>query len=158
ITQPTELGAVYAREEVRAIADAAHALGLLVHMDGARLANAAAHLGLPLRAITRDAGVDVLSFGGTKNGLFVGEAVVFFEPSLARDFFFRRKQSMQLLSKMRFVAAQVTALLTDDLWLSNARHANAMAARLGERVRRIPEVRLTRPVQSNAVFASVPPE
>jgi threonine aldolase len=156
ITQPTELGAVYSIDEIRTIADTAHRMGLLVHMDGARLANAAAHLDVPLRAITRDAGVDVLSFGGTKNGLFLGEAVVFFEPALAKDFVYRRKQAMQLLSKMRFVSAQFLALMTDDLWLENARHANRMAARLGEKVRQIPSVRLTREVQANFVFATLP--
>jgi threonine aldolase len=156
ITQPTELGAVYSLAEIRALCDAAHRLDLWVHMDGARLANAAAHLDAPLAAITRDAGVDVLSLGGTKNGLFIGEAVVFFDRTHARDFAFRRKQAMQLVSKMRFIAAQFIALFEGDLWLENARHANAMAKRLADKVGTIPQIQLARPVQSNAVFARVP--
>ncbi len=158
ISQTTEYGTVYARDEVRALADCAHAQGLRLHMDGARIANAAAALDLPLRAFTGDAGVDVLSFGGTKNGLLGGEAVVVFDPGLAADFHFIRKQGMQLASKMRFVSAQFEALLTDELWLRNARHANAMARRLADRLRAIPEVRITQPVEANAIFATLPPE
>jgi threonine aldolase len=126
-------------------------------MDGARISNAAAALDLPLRAVTADAGVDVLSFGGTKNGLLGGEAVVFFDPAHAERFRFIRKQGMQLSSKMRFVAAQFDALVGTDLWLRSARHANAMARRLGEGLRRIPGVTVTQPVDANAVFAILPP-
>jgi threonine aldolase len=125
-------------------------------VDGARIANAAAALDVPLAAITRDAGVDVLSFGGTKNGLVGGEAVVFFDPAHARDFLFIRKQGMQLASKMRFVAAQFEALFTDDLWRRSAAHANAMARLLAERVGGIPGVTITQPVEANAVFAILP--
>jgi len=156
VSQSTEYGTVYTPAELRALADLAHGHGMLLHMDGARLANAAASLGVPLRAITTDAGVDVLSFGGTKNGLLGGEAVVFFDPAHARDFRFIRKQGMQLASKMRFVAAQFGALLTDELWLRSAQHANAMARRLEHAVRGIGGVRVTQPVEANAVFAMLP--
>ncbi|TNY37078.1 threonine aldolase family protein [Thermomonospora catenispora] len=158
ITQSTELGTVYTAEEVAAVCAHAHERGMLVHMDGARLANAAAALGLPLRALTTDAGVDVLSLGGTKNGLLLGEAVVVLNPRAARGTAFLRKSSMQLASKMRFVSAQFLALLEGDLWLRNAAHANAMARRLAEAVRAIPGVRITRPVEANAVFAIIPRE
>jgi threonine aldolase len=156
ITQPTELGAVYTAAEVRALADFAHARGLLVHMDGARIANAAAALGREPAEFTRKAGVDVLSFGGTKNGMMYGEAILVFDPALAAACPFLRKQAMQLASKMRFIAAQFTALLSNDLWRSNAAHANAMARLLADRVRGIPGVRLTREPQANAVFAVIP--
>jgi threonine aldolase len=156
ISQSTELGTVYAVEEVKALTEMAHARGLFLHMDGARLSNAAAALGVSLRAITADAGVDALSFGGTKNGLLGAEAVVFLEPRLAEGFDYLRKQSMQLASKMRFLAAQFEALLTGDLWHSLAAHANAMAARLARKVEEIPGVQLTRPAQANAVFATLP--
>lgn len=155
ITQSTELGTLYAPEEVRALADAAHAHGLLLHMDGARICNAAVALDLPLRAFTRDAGVDVLSFGGTKNGLLGGEAIIFFSPHLQiADFKFIRKQGMQLASKMRFIGAQFEALLCGDLWRRNAANANAMARRLADRAREVVEIAY--PVQANAVFAIVP--
>lgn len=157
ISQCTELGTVYEAPEVRALAELAHERGLLLHMDGARLANAAAALGTSLRALTADAGVDVLSFGGTKNGLLGAEAVVFLEPELADGFEYLRKQSLQLASKMRFLAAQLTALLDGELWRRSAAHANAMAALLAERVREIPGLRITRPVQTNVVFAQLPP-
>ena len=134
LTQCTELGTIYTPRETRKIADLAHENGMLVHMDGARLSNAAAALELPLRALTVDVGVDVLSFGGTKNGLLGGEAVVFLNPQLADGFEFLRKQTLQLASKMRFLAAQFDALLTDDLWLRCARQANAMASRLAQAV------------------------
>lgn len=153
ISQSTELGTVYRPQEIRELADFAHRHDMLLHMDGARLANAAAHLGLPLRALTTDAGVDVLSFGGTKNGMMYGEAVVFIDRQLAPDFKFIRKQGMQLSSKMRFIAAQFTALLSDDLWLRNAAHANRMARLLVEAVTEIPQLKITRRVESNAVFA-----
>ncbi|HEX8433641.1 low specificity L-threonine aldolase [Archangium sp.] len=158
ISQSTELGTVYTPKEIRALADLAHRHGMYLHMDGARISNAAAALGLPLRAITTDCGVDVLSFGGTKIGLMMGEAVVVFDPRLAPDFKFLRKQGMQLASKMRFVAAQFEALLTDDLWLKSARHANAMATLLAQEVSSIPKVRLTRPTEANGVFATLPAE
>ena len=157
ITQTTELGTAYTAAEIRAIADTAHAHGMTVHMDGARIANAAAHLGVPLRAFTTDAGVDLLSFGGTKNGLLFGEAVVVLNPEATRGLVYLRKLNMQLTSKMRFVSAQLIALLTDDLYLRSAAHANAMATRLRAAVEGLPGVTLTRATQSNAVFAILPP-
>jgi threonine aldolase len=156
ISQCTELGTLYTAPETRALADLAHAHGLLLHMDGARLANAAAALGQPLRALTTDAGVDVLSFGGTKNGLLGGEAVVFLAPGLDGGFAYLRKQTLQLASKMRFIAAQFEALIEGELWRECASQANAMAARLGERVGALTGVSITRPVETNAVFAVVP--
>jgi threonine aldolase len=156
ISQSTELGTVYSVAEVRKLTDLVHARGLVLHMDGARLANAAAALELPLAALTTELGVDLLSFGGTKNGLLGAEAVVFLNPELADGFPFLRKQSLQLASKMRFLTAQLDALLSDELWLRNARHANAMAGRLAEGVSGIPGVEITRPVQANAVFARLP--
>jgi threonine aldolase len=156
ISQCTELGTVYTADEVAALADAAHARGLLLHVDGARLSNAAAALGVSLRALTADVGVDVLSFGGTKNGLLGAEAVVFFAPGLCDGFEYLRKQSLQLASKMRFLAAQLDALLEDELWLRCATQANAMAALLADRVGSLRDVRITRPVQTNAVFAVIP--
>jgi threonine aldolase len=156
LTQATELGTVYTLAELRALTDHAHELGLLVHLDGARLANAAAALGVPLRALTTDSGIDLLSFGGTKLGLLGAEAVVLLRPELAPDFRYLRMQTGQLASKGRFLAAQFLALFEDDLWLSLARHANAMAARLGDGVRGLDGVTLTQPVESNAVFATLP--
>ncbi|MFD6160521.1 threonine aldolase family protein [Nocardia sp. NPDC060256] len=156
ITQSTELGTVYTADEIRAICEHAHERGMLVHLDGSRLANAAASLGVPLREITTDAGVDVLSFGGTKNGLLLGECVVVLNPDAVRDLVYLRKMSMQLASKMRFVSVQFEALLGGDLWLRSATHANAMARRLEAVVRGIDGVRLVRPVQANAVFAILP--
>lgn len=156
ITQCTELGTLYSLEEIRALAEAAHASGLYLHMDGARIANAAAALGSSLAGTSRDLGVDVLSFGGAKNGMMFGEAVVFFRPELARDFRYLRKQGMQLASKMRFIAAQFSAMLSDELWRANASRANAMALRLADAARKVPGVELTRAVESNAVFARMP--
>lgn len=156
ITQASELGTVYTADEVRALAGFCHGNGLFLHMDGARLANAAASLDLGLGEISGACGVDMLSFGGTKNGLLLGEAVVSFRPELSRDTIFIRKQKMQLASKMRFVAAQFSALLADGLWLENASHANRMARRLEEKVRQIPAVRVLQSVQANAVFAALP--
>lgn len=158
ITQATELGTVYTAAEIRALADAAHAHGLLLHLDGARLANAAVSLGLPLRALTTDAGVDLLSFGGTKNGLLGAEAIVFPQGAGGESMAFIRKQGMQLASKMRFLAAQFIALLGGDLWQRNAGHANRMARLLAEQVRGVPGITLTQPVEANGVFARVPPE
>lgn len=156
VSQCTELGTVYTAQELAALAELAHAHGLLLHVDGARLGNAAAALGLPLRALTADVGVDVLSFGGTKNGLLGAEAVVFLRPGLDEGFAYLRKQSLQLASKMRFLSAQLHALLSDGLWLRCASHANRMAALLAERVAEVPEVRITQPVQTNVVFARLP--
>ncbi|WP_030172349.1 threonine aldolase family protein [Spirillospora albida] len=158
ITQSTELGTVYPVAETAALAAAAHERGMSLHMDGARVANAAAALDLPLRALTTDAGVDVLSFGGTKNGLLLGEAVVVLNPDAVRGVGFLRKSSMQLASKMRYVSAQLLALLEGDLWLRNARHANAMARRLAGAAAGVPGVEITRPVEANAVFALIPPD
>ncbi len=158
ITQSTELGTCYTAEEITAICDHAHERGMFVHMDGSRIANAAATLGLPLRAFTTDAGVDILSFGGTKNGLLMGEAVVVLNPDAVHNVLFLRKMSMQLASKMRFISVQFEALLTGDLWLRNATHANAMARRLEAAVRGIEGVEVVRPVQANAVFALLPRE
>ena len=158
ITQATEYGTVYTAAEIRALAAYAHEHGMLLHVDGARIANAAAALGAPLRAFVTDAGVDVLSFGGTKNGILGGEAVVFLDPALGREARFIRKQAMQLPSKMRFIAAQFDALLADGLWLRSARHANAMARRLADGVRHVPGVTVTQSVDANAVFAILPPE
>ncbi|WP_241650948.1 threonine aldolase family protein [Paenarthrobacter ureafaciens] len=156
ITQTTELGTCYTPEEVRAIADHVHAKGMKLHMDGARLANAAAHLDLPLRAFTRDAGVDILSFGGTKNGLLFGEVVVALNPEAAHGLKYLRKMNMQLASKMRFISAQFIALLDDGLWLRSAAHANAMAARLRAAVDQVDGVEPTQATESNGVFAILP--
>lgn len=156
ITQATELGTVYTPEEIRAIADEAHRLKMLLHVDGARLANAAAALDAPLAAITTDAGADVVSFGATKNGAAFGDAVVFLRPELADGFEFVRKQLGQLASKMRFISAQLVALLDGDLWLTNARHANEMAARLAERAGALGQVTLAHPTEANGVFARLP--
>ncbi len=162
ITQSTELGTLYTPDEVRTIADHAHGHGMKLHMDGARLSNAAAALDLPFAAFTRDAGVDVLSFGGTKNGAMLGEAVVVLNPEASDGLVYSRKFNMQLSSKMRFVSAQLIALLEGDLWLRNARHANAMAARLRGEIEQglatgsIRGVAFTQPTQSNGVFATVP--
>ncbi len=158
ISQCTELGTVYTVDELRLLTEHAHQRGLLVHVDGARLANAAAALGVSLGAVSTEVGVDMLSFGGTKNGLLGAEAVVFLEPSLGEGFEYLRKQSMQLASKMRFLSAQLDALLTGELWLRCAGHANEMASLLAGRVRELPGVRITRPVQANAVFAVLAPD
>jgi threonine aldolase len=156
ITQSTEMGTVYKKEEIEALARFAHERNMFLHMDGARISNAAAAQGLTLRQATRDLGLDVLSFGGTKNGLMGVEAVVFFRRELAKDFLFVRKQAMQLASKMRYLAVQMEALLTDDLWRRNAEHANHMARLLEEEVKRIPELEIVYPVEANGVFARVP--
>jgi threonine aldolase len=157
VSQCTELGTVYTASELRALAEHAHSNRLLVHMDGARLANAAAALHTSLRELTTDVGVDVLSFGGTKNGLLGAEAVVFLSSELADGFEYVRKQSLQLASKMRFLSAQFRALLQGGLWLENARQANGMATRLAGAVAALPGLTVTRPVETNAVFATLPP-
>ncbi len=158
ITQATEMGTVYQPGEVEALARFAHERKMFLHMDGARISNAAAAQGVTLRQATRDLGVDVLSFGGTKNGLMGVEAVVFFRPELAENFMFVRKQAMQLASKMRYMSAQMEALLTNDLWRRNAEHANGMARLLEEEVKKIPRVEIFYPVEANGVFARIPRE
>ncbi|GCD47290.1 threonine aldolase family protein [Streptomyces paromomycinus] len=156
ITQNTELGTVYTPDEVRAICEHAHERNMLVHLDGSRIANAAASLDVPMRAFTNAVGVDVLSLGGTKNGALFGEAVVVVNPDAVRAMKHVRKMSMQLASKMRFISVQLEALLTRDLWLRNARHANSMAQRLAAGVREVDGVEILYPVQANAVFARLP--
>lgn len=156
ITQATEYGTVYLPEEIGAITEFAHKNAMLVHMDGARIANAAVNLGVGLREITRDVGIDALSFGGTKNGMMYGEAVVFFNTAFAANFRYIRKQGMQLASKMRFIATQFSALLSNDLWRNNATRANKMAQRLAARLEAIPRIQITQAVQANAVFATLP--
>ncbi|MFI6509793.1 threonine aldolase family protein [Streptosporangium sp. NPDC050855] len=156
ISQVTECGTCYTPEEIERLAEFAHGHGLFLHMDGARLANAAAELGCSLRSLTADVGVDLLSFGGTKNGAMGAEALVILRPELDASAPFLRKQGMQLASKMRFVSVQLTALLTDELWRDNAAHANAMAHRLAEGIADLPGVSLRYPVQSNAVFPILP--
>lgn len=156
ISQSTEWGTLYTPQEIRELCEFAHSEGWYVHVDGARIANAAAALNMGLRESTRDLGVDVLSFGGTKNGLLFGEAVVYFDKALhGGSAPFARKQGMQLPSKMRYVAAQFLALLEDERWRKYASHANAMAKRLEERLRGVPGVRITRPVECNAIFATL---
>jgi len=156
ITQTTEMGTVYRGAEAEALARFAHDRDMFLHMDGARISNAAVAQGMTLRQATRDLGVDVLSFGGTKNGLMGVEAVVFFRPELARDFLFVRKQGMHLASKMRFLAVQMEALLTNDLWRRNAEHANAMAKLLETEIKRSAQVKIVYPVEANGVFAKIP--
>ncbi|WP_406003784.1 threonine aldolase family protein [Streptomyces sp. NBC_00829] len=156
ITQNTELGTVYTPDEIRAIVGHAHERGMKVHLDGARIANAAASLDVPMRAFTNAVGVDVISYGGTKNGMLFGEAVVVLNPDAVSHMKHLRKLSMQLASKMRFVSVQLEALLARDLWLRNARHSNAMAQRLAEGVRGVDGVTILHPVQANAVFARLP--
>ena len=156
ITQATEVGTVYRANEIRELADFAHGRGMLLHVDGARIANAVVALGLTLKQATRDLGIDVLSFGATKNGALGAEAVVFFSPELAANFKFYRKQGMQLASKMRFISAQFEALFTNDLWLQNARHANRMAQLLKREISKIPQVKIIYNVEANGVFAQIP--
>jgi threonine aldolase len=156
ITQSTEVGTLYRPAEMEALSRFAHERQMFLHVDGARIANAAAALGLGLRETTRDCGVDVLSFGATKNGALGAEAVVFFNPELGQNFKFYRKQGMQLSSKMRFIAAQFEALLNSDLWLQNARHANAMAQLLKRELSHIPQVKIVHEVEANGVFAQIP--
>jgi len=158
ITQSTELGTLYTLEEIREITTYAHENDLLVHMDGARIANAAAAMDCGFYEMTGGAGLDLLSFGGTKNGMMYGEAVVFFDPKMASQFKYQRKQGMQLASKMRYISAQFGAYLENELWKENALHANLMASKLYEAVKDIPGVKITQKVESNAVFAIIPPE
>lgn len=158
ISQVTEMGTLYQPEEIRALADLAHKHGMYLHMDGARLANAAVALGLSFREFTRDCGVDALSFGGTKNGMMMGEAVLFFNPELTWETKYIRKQNAQLFSKMRYVGVQFTAYFKDDLWKRSALHANRMARLLAEEVSGIPGITITQKVEANGVFAIVPKE
>jgi threonine aldolase len=156
ITQATEVGTVYQPAEIKALAKFAHERGMFLHMDGARIANAAATLGQTLRQATRDLGVDVLSFGGTKNGALGAEAVIFFDKKLGHDFLYLRKQGMQLASKMRFISAQFDALFTGDLWLRSAQHANRMARLLQKELAKIPGIKMVYKVEANGVFAKIP--
>ncbi|MDO5626822.1 MAG: beta-eliminating lyase-related protein [Mobilicoccus sp.] len=158
VTQSTELGTLYALDELRAVTEHAHGKGMRVHLDGARLANAAAALGVGLGEVTAGVGVDVVSFGGTKNGLLGAEAVIVLDPDAVSRPLFVRKLDGQLYSKMRFASVQLLTLLTDDLWQRSASHANVMARRLADEVRGIDGVRLTQEPQANAVFAILPPE
>jgi threonine aldolase len=156
LTQATEVGTVYSLDELRELADVARHFNLRIQMDGARFANAVVGLGVMPKEVTWKAGVDVLCFGGTKNGLAVGEAVVFFDPNLAREFDYRCKQGGQLASKMRFLSAPWVGLLKDGAWLRNAKHSNAMAKRLEAAIGKLPQISISYPVESNAVFARIP--
>ncbi|MFO8001601.1 MAG: low specificity L-threonine aldolase [Marinilabilia sp.] len=156
VTQSTELGTIYTLDEIRELARFVHDKGLYLHMDGARLSNAAAALNCSFREMTTDAGVDVLSFGGTKNGLMFGEAVVFLNPDFEGHAKYVRKQTTQLHSKMRFIAAQFERFLKDELWRKNALHANRMAALLAAELEGIEGIRITQKVQANGVFAVLP--
>jgi threonine aldolase len=156
ISQCTELGTVYRPDEIRALTELAHRYGMYVHMDGARLANACAALNLSFRQLTVDCGIDILSFGGTKNGLMLGESVIIFNPALKKEACFVRKQSAQLASKLRYLSCQFTAYLTDDLWLKNASHANRMAQLLYAGLKELPGVRFTQKVESNQLFLTMP--
>ena len=156
ISQTTELGTLYKPQEIAALAQLAHQHNMYLHVDGSRLANAAAFSGLSFKALTTEVGVDALSFGGTKNGMLLGEAVVMLRPDLAQDFLYIRKQAMQLFSKSRFIAAQYIAYFNHRLWEQNATHANQMAAYLAFCLKDIPQVTITHPVESNAVFALIP--
>ena len=156
ISQATEMGTVYTKQELKAIAKFAHANNMLLHVDGARIANAVASLNVALKEITADVGVDVLSCGGTKNGMMYGEAVVFFNEAMAEDFKYIRKQGMHLPSKMRYISAQFEALLSGDLWRRSAAHANRMARLLGSELEKVAGIELTQPIEANGVFAVVP--
>jgi threonine aldolase len=156
ITQATEMGTVYTIGEIKAIADFAHENNMYLHMDGARIANAAVSLGVDFKEFTKDAGVDILSFGGTKNGMMYGEAIVFFNKQLGEEFKYIRKQGMQLASKMRFISAQFERYLTDDLWRQNASHSNRMAKLLESKVKEIPQIKITQKVEANGIFAILP--
>jgi len=156
ITQSTEMGTVYTVPEIRKLADYAHSGNLFLHMDGARIANAAVTLDLPFKAVTTDAGVDIISFGGTKNGMMFGEAVCFLKPGLSNDFKYIRKQGMQLASKMRFISAQYIAYFRNDLWKKCASHSNAMARLLAGKIGGIRGLKITQAVQSNGIFVIMP--
>jgi threonine aldolase len=156
ISQPTEMGTVYTVNEVKALSRLAKEYNLYLHMDGARLANAVVSLGCSFKEITTDAGVDVLSFGGTKNGMLFGESVIFFNEAIAGNFKYMRKQSMQLVSKMRFIGSQFQSYLDNNIWYENALHANKMAQLLYEKIKLLPEIQITQKVEANALFAIVP--
>jgi len=156
ISQSTEMGTVYTADELRTLCDFAHSHAMYVHMDGSRLANACAHCGVGLRELSRDCGVDVLSLGGTKNGMMMGEAVIAFRPELIDRLMFLRKQSAQLYSKMRYLSAQYIAYFQDDLWLQNATHSNAMAQYLFDQIRNLPGLRFTQTVEANSLFLILP--
>ena len=156
VSQSTEMGTVYTTRELKTLANFAHAHDMLLHVDGARISNATASLGTSFKAQTKDVGVDILSFGGAKNGMMYGEAVVFFNREQARDFKYTRKQGMHLPSKMRFISAQFEALLSNDLWRRNAEHANRMAQLLADELAHVPQVTITQKVESNGVFARLP--
>jgi threonine aldolase len=156
VSQATEMGTVYTKSELKTLARFAHDHNMLLHVDGARIANAAVSLNANLKEITADAGVDVLSFGGAKNGMMYGEAVVFFDQKLASDFKYIRKQGMHLPSKMRFISAQFETLLGGDLWRRSAAHANRMARVLATELEKIPQIKITQPVEANGVFAEIP--
>ena len=158
VSQATEMGTVYSRKELKTLSSFAHDYNMLLHVDGARIANAAVSLGATLKEITADAGVDVLSFGGTKNGMMYGEAVIFFDKKLATDFKYIRKQGMHLPSKMRYISAQFEALLSGNLWKRSAEHSNRMAQMLAIQLAKIPKIKITQPVESNGVFAVIPPK
>ena len=156
ITQCSEMGTVYTPEEISKLSDFAHSRGMYLHMDGARIANASVSLNLPFKAFTTDSGVDVLSFGGTKNGMMYGEAVCFLQKGLSNDFRYIRKQGMHLASKMRFISAQYIAYFRDDLWKKCATHSNSMAKILEEKICNLSQIRITQPVQANGVFVIMP--
>ena len=158
ITQATEMGTVYTKEEIMILADFAHKNNMYLHMDGARIANAAVTLNMQFKEFTKDAGVDILSFGGTKNGMMYGEAILFLNKQLGQDFKYVRKQGMQLASKMRFISAQFERYLTNNLWNESASHANRMAKLLASKVQEIPQIKITQKVEANGVFAIVPKE
>jgi threonine aldolase len=156
VSQATEMGTVYTKSELKTLAQFAHDHGMLLHVDGARIANAAVSLKASLKEITVDCGVDVLSYGGAKNGMMYGEAVVFLNKQLGENFKYIRKQGMHLPSKMRFISAQFEALLSGDLWRRSAEHANRMARLLGSELAKVPGIKLTQPVEANGVFAVIP--
>ncbi|PQZ95799.1 threonine aldolase [Arthrobacter sp. MYb227] len=156
LTQSTELGTLYTLDELRAITSHAHAKGMRVHMDGARIANAAAALGVSLGEMSTEVGIDILSLGGTKNGIMFGEGIVVLSPNIADSMKYLRKMNMQLASKMRFISAQLLALYGTELWLSSATHANTMAAKLSSAVALVPGVELVYPTEANGVFAALP--
>jgi threonine aldolase len=156
ITQSTEMGTVYTVPEIKKLAHCAHSRGMLLHMDGARLANAAVALNLPFKAFTTDVGVDVLSFGGTKNGMMFGEAICFLRPELSVNFKYIRKQGMQLASKMRFISSQYIGYFKNDLWKKLASHSNSMARILAEKLQQIDGLKITQQVQANGIFVIMP--
>ena len=158
ITQTTELGTVYTVDEIKHLSDFAHKHNMYLHMDGARIANAAVALNMEFKDFTKDVGVDILSFGGTKNGMMYGEAIIFLNKELGQDFKYVRKQGMQLASKMRFISAQFERYLSDNLWYNNAKHANEMAQLLASKIKNIPQIQITQKVEANGIFAIAPKE